>query len=658
MKQLNVALQLAAAGRRIFPADPETKRPMIAGWQNLATTNPETIVAWWSERPEAMPSIALEATELVIDIDPRNGGGETLDRLMAEHPELVPLFKTAPTVRTPSGGAHFYFSVPADRPVLNGKWLDGIDVKTKGGFVVAPGATRADGKAYELLHDGDPPPAFECVLAERARTTQGDHASTRQAPVVWAVGEALEGPMAPGLVALLAPRLAARGQRHEVARAIGGALAATGWSDEGIASVVGGLPSDDPAARVRDALGAAARARAGEPTPQWGALERAGYAPALVAAIRTMAGGGALEALEAETAANRATAAATDTTSDPGFGFGERRSVANVYAPLPVRNWVCEGLLYAPGPPTLLSAYGGTGKTWTTQALGVCIATGKPAFGRFALRAGRFLHLDYEQGADETFARYQRLAAALGLEAAELVGKLDVITFPQMNLMTPNAYDALARLCDGYVACAIDSLRAACPGIDENDSRVREPLDMAARVSEATGCAFLFSHHERKTKKDEAGGQNQAMRGSSAINDAAQTVISLQPMRGGVKASCSKARIGKAFKPFGLGFDDVHVERAPFAGMKISIVDAAARDTAEAQDELAADCAAVLEFMRGQPGGIVSGNEAVFVAALKGKVPRDRVRQALATLESRRSIFRDQQGREVRRGVSGTGSVR
>jgi hypothetical protein len=300
-KQLNVALQLAAAGRRIFPADPESKRPMIEGWLDLATTDASIVRRWWDHFGNAMPAIALEATQLVVDIDPRNGGDATLERLLAEHLDLVPLFKSAPMVKTASGGAHFYFSVPADRPVKNGRWLDGIDVKTKGGFVVAPGAVRADGQTYDLIRDGDAPPAFELVLRDRARGSVNEPERSRER-VIWDAGEDHEQAMTRPIVELVAARLAVKGSRHDAARALGGTLALSGWTDEGIAELVRALPSDDPEARVRDALDAAGRARAGEAVPQRKALREAfGERVAeLVIALAKQPQIAALEARDAE----------------------------------------------------------------------------------------------------------------------------------------------------------------------------------------------------------------------------------------------------------------------------------------------------------------------------------------------------------------------
>jgi hypothetical protein len=643
MTQLNVALQLAAAGRRIFPSDPEHKRPLIEGWQELASTDADRIRAWWDWRPEAMPAIALEATDLVVDCDPRNGGGETLDRLFAEHPELEPMFRAAPTVITAGGGAHFYFACPPDRPVKNGAWhkerYPGIDIKTKGGFVVAPGAVRSDGKAYKVLHDGDPPPAFELVLRDRARGAID--AAPARPPVIWEVGDELESSMTPGLVALLSPLLAVKGSRHEVARAVGGALAGAGWTDEGIAELVGGLPSDDPDARVRDALEAAARARAGEMAPGFGALVRAGYAPGLVSSLQTMATGGALEALAATTEANRAAtaaAAAVELAAAPD-AWGTVVELGDLRAPLEIVNHVCEGLAIAPGAPTIVAGFGGLGKSLLVQALALCAATGKPMLETHPTRRCRVLHLDYEQGKRLTQTRYKRLAAELRIDSLvsrDFDGRarklVDAISAPRVNLLTDGIEAALVEKCRHFDLCIIDSLKAAAPGLDENDSRIREPLDMLQRVSEATGCTFVVIHHARKSSNDNRGSaSNENMRGSGAINDAAQTVIMLEPSSHGFDLVAGKVRDGKKFGRMGVSITDTKIETVPFDGLKLLVVDSAERARDAALEEETADKAAVLAAVVGSPGGVFTRGKSGLYVLLRG-TSEPRVRRALELL--------------------------
>lgn len=639
MTQLETALELAAAGHAIFPCDAEHKRPLPLGsWREHATTNPESIRIWWQEWPNALPAIALPADVVVVDVDPRNGGFASCEGL--ELPDTR-------SVKTAGGGAHLYYKVPSDRPVKNGplhksKGYEervGIDIKTAGGYVIAPGVARADGKRYELARDIAIAPAPEWLLVAKSRGTLDTPGPEGKpvAPIIWSASEDTQDAMTPGLVAMLAPRLAAKGQRHEVARAVGGALAASGWSDAAIENLVRQLPADDPLGRVRDALGAAARFRAGEATPGFGALERAGYAPGLVAAMRTMSGGGMLEELAA-TAEQRAAVKLVESSD----AFGRIVRLDNIRSPIPPVPWLVEALNIAPGPPTLFAGYGGLGKSMLVQMVVVCAATGRPLFSSMPVRKSRVLHLDYEQGERTTTARYKRLAADLGCSDAELAAALDIISPPTVNLVTPGIEEGLAVMCSTYDLCVIDSLRASTPGLDENSSVMREPLDMLFRVSGRTGCTFLVIHHARKPDRNDKGGHgNQDMRGTSAINDASQTVIMLnsppqrdgKPAFAGFTVAPGKVRDGRKFDPFGVSIDDTELEGYPFdKGLRLTIVDAEGRAAAARAEADATDEMLILNLISASAGRAFRGGRDKAASVLH-PVPRDRVRRAWDRLE-------------------------
>ena len=80
---------------------------------------------------------------LIVDIDPRNGGTETMIDLLREHTEDG---KFPPTlvVNTGSGGWHYYFRRP-EGVRFRGKLGKGVDLKTTG-MVVAEGSTSGKGE--------------------------------------------------------------------------------------------------------------------------------------------------------------------------------------------------------------------------------------------------------------------------------------------------------------------------------------------------------------------------------------------------------------------------------------------------------------------------------------------------------------------------------
>jgi hypothetical protein len=231
--------------------------------------------------------------------------------------------------------------------------------------------------------------------------------------------------------------------------------------------------------------------------------------------------------------------------------------------PLGPVNWLVEGLELAEGAPSVWAGYGFSGKTLAAQDLAVAVATGTPLWG-LAVRQGRVLYLDYEQGRRLTSARFQKLLRGRR-SVADFAGNLDVGILPPFRL-DPKLEDAFTKMCRGYALIVIDSLRAAAPGnLEENSSDIRAPLDMMTRVSEATGAAVVIIHHARKPSKDAAGGSKMSLRGSGAIFDACASVLVFSGEKDRpTKVSHEKARIsGMPRDDFELIREDVDTPTGP-----------------------------------------------------------------------------------------------
>ena len=123
------------------------KTPIIKDWPNRATTDPEVIFSWWRENPSGNVGILCgqKSGIVVIDIDPRNGGKESFNALLAE---LGPLPQT-PMVFTGGGGYHLYFRYPSSYLIPKSKPVPGIDIQSDGSQVVAPPSIHpATGQRY------------------------------------------------------------------------------------------------------------------------------------------------------------------------------------------------------------------------------------------------------------------------------------------------------------------------------------------------------------------------------------------------------------------------------------------------------------------------------------------------------------------------------
>lgn len=177
---LTAALEYAARGWPVFPCSPRTKRPLLpkdtdaegnpvkgSGGVSKASFEPDQIREWWRRWPKAMVGLATGHDRLfVLDFDPRydadTGEEWTLERLKDELVAQmgVPLPSSLAS-RTPSGGVHVWLTWPDDGgpEIRNSDGLpDHVDVRGKGGYVIAPPSINADGIPYRWLHgDADAP---------------------------------------------------------------------------------------------------------------------------------------------------------------------------------------------------------------------------------------------------------------------------------------------------------------------------------------------------------------------------------------------------------------------------------------------------------------------------------------------------------------------
>src|SRR5690606_4430697 len=83
---------------------------------------------------------------LIIDVDPRHGGDDSLAELEAELGPLPHSWE----VKTGGGGRHLYFTVPAGSNISNlTNWRPGVDLKSAGGYVMAPPSNHISGERYQ-----------------------------------------------------------------------------------------------------------------------------------------------------------------------------------------------------------------------------------------------------------------------------------------------------------------------------------------------------------------------------------------------------------------------------------------------------------------------------------------------------------------------------
>lgn len=148
-----------ALGLAVFGLEPGGKRLLGPGWQAAATTDPDVLAKTW----RAGDNIGVgcwKSGVLGVDLDTK-GAVDGITRFASVCTEHGQTWPDTLTVRTPSGGLHLYFAVPADRIIGSASGTSplgpGIDTRGpgrggRGGYLVGPGSV-VDGRAYVIERD-------------------------------------------------------------------------------------------------------------------------------------------------------------------------------------------------------------------------------------------------------------------------------------------------------------------------------------------------------------------------------------------------------------------------------------------------------------------------------------------------------------------------
>jgi hypothetical protein len=146
LNTLEWALLYAERGWHVHPLIPsghgsKSKRPATAHGFYDATTDSDTIRQWFGNKTKYNLGIRTgkESGIVIIDIDPRNGG--TLENIG----QYLDIEKSL-QVNTGGGGYHLYYRYHPEVKALNLVFGPGVDIKTDGGYVVAPPSVT--GKYY------------------------------------------------------------------------------------------------------------------------------------------------------------------------------------------------------------------------------------------------------------------------------------------------------------------------------------------------------------------------------------------------------------------------------------------------------------------------------------------------------------------------------
>jgi Bifunctional DNA primase/polymerase, N-terminal/Primase C terminal 1 (PriCT-1) len=138
---------LFAAGGRLN-CDRPAKHPLPKfapnGFKD-ASTDGKVVAHWWNCVPHANVGVATGSI-VALDIDPRHGGDESLQRLEAKYGQLPITWRAC----TGGGGEHILFLPPSNIEIRTsvGLLAPGIDIRGADGYIVGVGSKHISGRNY------------------------------------------------------------------------------------------------------------------------------------------------------------------------------------------------------------------------------------------------------------------------------------------------------------------------------------------------------------------------------------------------------------------------------------------------------------------------------------------------------------------------------
>ena len=457
------ALAYAGIGWKIFPvhgfrpdgtctcgqvASPEGqtsctpgKHPAISGWNSSATSDASIVEQWWNDNPHYNIGVVCNQSGLVvIDVDPRNGGLDSLDFLEVTLGIDFPRTTTSITGLyevdgKPVRGRHIFLAAAQGdrfRGNLTSKTqkdnLPGIDIKHNG-FVVLPGSRHVSGVNYEWAQDADPfskmPAAVTNDLREVIQARKGSTGTAFTSMTddeIRSIEEKATTTTSYGAQALAneldslsrTPEGARNTQLFSSGIAIGQLIAGSqiAW-DEGVQGLL------DAAAKCGLDRGEALQVLMRED----GAIARGLSQPrGPVSAPK-----GFLDWASTLNDDADSTAMSTPTI----------RELANIldweelFAGPPVEeDWLVPGLICSERGHSVYSA-AGLGKSLIMREIGACLASGRSVLGHESREPMPVLYLDYE---NSPYGDITRSLRDMGFTHADL-GNFHVASFPEFEPM-------------------------------------------------------------------------------------------------------------------------------------------------------------------------------------------------------------------------------
>ncbi len=471
------------------------KHPRTISGHQEATAHMPTIMGWLSTIDGPINiGMPVPAGILIIDLDPRNGGSETWLGLESDHGAFPDTLMQA-TGSDPQG-CHAWYAVNAETK-YPGKLGPGVDTRQLGNYVVVAPSKHVSGREYQWFPGQTPVArAPDWILAQGWSATESKAVDIEVGDQTWTDAQVRDAANA------IEPHWTL-GQRHTLAKSLGGWLQQRGASSGDVAAVFDLLPSNDPDARLAAALTCHAAGIDGRPNG-WGELvgvlgqsaadSLAGsvefvpdpeITPEIREAFRQALMTPDQKVLEQ-------TAALPDSSqADPFGALCKAVPASDILKPRPQ---IIDGLDLYVGKATALIGLPGAAKSPIALQMALCVANGINFHGR-AVKKLPVEYLAWEKpGA--TNEKRVRIANDLGVDP-ESARILDM----DQALSEPGQVDRVieaARLAEVKPLVVVDTYAAAVLGTNHNDSEYATLLRKLASGLTEHGCSLLVLMHTRK----------------------------------------------------------------------------------------------------------------------------------------------------------------
>lgn len=483
----------AAHGWTPVAIAPSNKKPLLTGWQTRPLV--ETLAAI-SANQGANVGIAIPAGHMVLDVDCKGADGyASLAALETENGKLPNTL----TAATPSGGLHIWFKLSPGVTVRNAVgFMPGLDVRSEGGYVVAPPSV-IDGKLYVW------------------RNWDGISVPNIAVPPVWLIDK-IKRPAALALKATPGKCFTVpEGMRNHTLFKAGAAMARRGFDEDTISIALQNMnaKSCSPPLDDGEVTRVAASAARNEPEVQPWQIPWGGALPLGAHPVSPSAG---------------------FQTPEP-ITMGEWDSAKST-PPCVVQDYLFADV-------ALLVSPGGVGKTTTILFEAVHIALGLPLYGLAIHKPGVVLIITAEDSREMLVARLRAIATAMARTPADVATVMQRVRIADVSgngfkLTEVRGYTVMpsAEIDQIITACRI--LQPVLIVIDPavsfgvGESRVNDAeqglIEAARKLRKALNCCVRYIHHSGKANAREKVVDQYAGRGGSAFADGARMVHVLQSL--------------------------------------------------------------------------------------------------------------------------------